>query len=419
MKKNSIRNVLIFGAITLISIMAIQIYSLKEAWKLRDEHFDQRVRVALQGVAERVVNMNEGTLPAKNLIHRKSSNYYLVNVENIIDANALEYFLHDELSRVSLNLDFEYAVFDCFSKEMVYGNYCKVEDNEIHKQSYQLPKYEDFLYYFGVRFPTKATYIFSGLTRYFMTSFLIIFTLGFFIYATYILLTQKRITEMQRDFINNMTHEFKTPLSSIRISSEVLAKSDKVNSDDRLAQYVSIIQSQEKRLNNQVERVLKIASIEKRNLKLKKDEVDLNELVRELALSRKAEVENNGGKIGTEYKKNIIVMADELHLTNVLYNLLDNAIKYSNLPIDIHIKTDIENGTPVFYIIDHGIGMSKSELQNIGEKFYRVSKGDIHDVKGFGLGLYYVNLICKFHGWDLDIESKLDEGTTVKIQFNN
>src|SRR5690554_2363737 len=167
MKKNSIRNVLIFGAITLISIMAIQIYSLKEAWKLRDEHFDQRVRVALQGVAERVVNMNEGTLPAKNLIHRKSSNYYLVNVENIIDANALEYFLHDELSRVSLNLDFEYAVFDCFSKEMVYGNYCKVEDNEIHKQSYQLPKYEDFLYYFGVRFPTKATYIFSGLTRYF------------------------------------------------------------------------------------------------------------------------------------------------------------------------------------------------------------------------------------------------------------
>ncbi len=397
----------------------MQAYSLLKAWEFRDEHFDQRVRVALHQVAARLIELNEGTIPAKSLVHRKTSNYFLVNIDDIIDANALEYFLHDELSNVSLNLDFEYAVFDCFSNQMVYGKYCKVEEDDSHIKTRDLPTYDEFVYYFGVRFPTKTSFIFSGMTRYMIGASILLFTLGFFVYATYVLLTQKKITEMQRDFINNMTHEFKTPLSSIKISSEVLANSPMIKENERLSQYVNIIQSQESRLNNQIERVLKIASLEGDSLCLAKENVHLNALVEDLALARKAEIEKTGGKLNIQQNGDIMLDADPVHTANILHSLLDNAIKYSHDNIDIRVETGLDGEIPYFKITDSGIGMSAEQLDNIGQKFYRVSKGDIHDVKGFGLGLYYVKTICKLQHWKINIKSQLKQGTTVKILFYN
>ncbi len=420
MNKNTLRTLLIFGSITLVSILAIQIYSLVKAWELKDEQFDQKVRVALHNVAERIADYNDGTLPPKEIISRRSPNYYVVNINDVINAITLEYFLHDEFSDASLNLDFEYAVFDCFADKMIYGNYCKVgQEHEVYNISRELPTYDEFIYYFGIRFPTRASFILTGLTRYWIGALVLLFTIGFFFYLTYVILSQKKITEMQRDFINNMTHEFKTPLSSIKISSDVLAKSPMVQSDERLSQYVDIIKEQGARLNNQIERVLKIATVDRDSLNLNKEMLDLNEIVKDVGRSRLAEVESVGGNLSADCTAGIEVYADQVHLSNILHNLLDNAIKYSGGNIDIALRTAYEKETPVFEIQDKGIGMSEDQLEKIGQKFFRVSNGDIHDVKGFGLGLYYVKQICRQHGWTFYINSVLGKGTIIKIFFNN
>lgn len=419
MNSTTIRTVLIVGTITLISVLGIQVYSLYKAWELKDEHFDQRVRVALHNVAERIAEYNNGTLPPKNLIYRKTSNYYLVNINDVIDAGALEHFLYDELSNVSLNLDFEYAVFDCFSKEMMYGNYCKVQESGGAHKIVKLPTSDEFLYYFGVRFPTKTSFILAGSTRYWLGALVLLFTIGFFIYATYVILLQKKISEMQSDFINNMTHEFKTPISSIRISSEVLGNSPEIKGNKRLTQYVNIIKDQENRLNTQIERILNIARIERDNMELNREELQLNDIVKDVARSRLPEIEKVDGKVETDFTGGIIISADQVHLSNIIHTLLDNAIKYSGRKIDILLKTAYLNDKAVFLIKDKGIGMSSEQLSRIGQKFYRVAQGNVHDVKGFGLGLYYVKQICSQHGWRFEIQGGLNKGTTVRIIFND
>ena len=213
-----------------------------------------------------------------------------------------------------------------------------------------------------------------------------------------------------------MTHEFKTPISTIKISSNVFLKNEEIQKDERLLRYANIINEQNNRLNNQVEKVLQIARLESDSFDLKKEEINVNTLLENIVKSEEIKITQLGGHISMNLQsKDSIIEADKLHLTNIIHNLLDNAIKYCKTAPEISIETrDLENKIEL-RITDKGIGIKKEFMPQIFQKFYRVPTGDVHNIKGFGLGLFYVKNICKAHGWKIEAKSEEGEGTEFRI----
>ena len=417
MKNSVIQRVIILGAIAIIGILGIQSYWLIKSWNLSDEDFHQRVHISLRHVAKSLSIINESELPTIDLIKRVSSNYYVVNINSKIDANDLEYYLIKEFQELSLNTDFEYAIHSCESSEMVYGNYCGYADSQLeNKIDGNLPKYDEFIYYFGVKFPSKTQYLFGRVQISMILFGILLMTIFFFAYAIYVILSQKRLSELQNDFINNMTHEFKTPIATIKLSSDVFLKNELIQGDNRLFKYAKIIKDQNERLNKQVEKVLQIAKMGKNSFTIKKERLDIHELIENVVASMEPTLVDANGKIDVEFiLKSSYINADRFHSLNILHNLLDNAIKYSKGNPHIIIKTYNENNCSIISIQDNGIGMAKDNLVKIFDKFYRVPTGNVHNVKGFGLGLFYVKNICKAHDWEISAHSKLGVGTTFKI----
>ena len=233
-----------------------------------------------------------------------------------------------------------------------------------------------------------------------------------------VILRQRRLAGMQKDFIDNMTHEFKTPLSTIRIAAGVFQRDERIIADDRLSRYATLIHEQYERLNNQVEKVLQISSIEKGSFEIKKERVDLKEILPPLLSGITVRAEERGGNLKSRMPEGALMLnADPVHLSNILHNLLDNAVKYGGDNPQITIGGRRKGDQFHMYVADEGPGISKEHQDRLFEKFYRVPTGDVHDVKGFGLGLFYVHQICRAHGWRIRVESKEREGTTFYLRM--
>jgi two-component system, OmpR family, phosphate regulon sensor histidine kinase PhoR len=417
MKSSVIRQVVILGAIAIVSIIAIQSYWVLNTWDLKEQEFHRSVNIALRKVAENLSKLHSSVLPNKNLVTRLSSNYYVVNMEDVIDAGQLEFYLQKEFEVLSMNIDFEYAIFDCSSDEMVYGNYytysVEPKDNiELGK----LPKYDQFTYYFGVKFPTRSGYLIGKMKLSIVFTVILFITVLFFAYAMFVILRQRRLSQMQKDFINNMTHEFKTPISTIKISADVFLNNEEIQKDDRLMQYAGIIKEQNQRLNDQVEKVLQLAKIERDSFKLHFEQVDLHELLIATLQSVELKVVEAGGVLKNNLKaKKPIIKADKLHLSNIVYNLLDNAVKYCKENPEITVETRNVGDKILLKIKDKGIGIAKENQSKVFDKFYRIPTGNVHNVKGFGLGLFYLKKICDAHGWKITLKSELNNGTSISI----
>ncbi len=417
MKSSTITRVVFLGAAAIIGIIALQTYWVLSTWNINEEEFNQKAHLALYNVARSLSELSGTALPTRNVIRQRTSNYYVVNIADEIDTHNLEYFLQRELEALALHIDFEYAVFDCHTDEMVYGNYCSYTPERKKDIAYsQFPKYSEFTYYFGVKFPTRSGYLFSKMQLSIVLSLILLVTVVFFAYSMFVILRQKQLSEMQKDFINNMTHEFKTPISSIKISTDMFLRHPLIQSDARLRQYASIISEQNLRLNNQVESVLQLALIERGNVALNLEPVALHELLEEAVASVRMPVEEQGGQIRTEFAPEpLVIHADRLHLSNIVHSLLDNAIKYCREAPDITLRTTREPHQICLTISDRGIGIPPAHQARIFEKFYRVPTGNVHNVKGFGLGLFYVRSICRKHGWRLRLDSAEGQGTDVQV----
>lgn len=418
MKNRAIRNIAILGSIAIVGILSIQIYWINQALNLQQKQFQEDVFISLKRVAERISDYNKMDFPQENPVKQLSSDYYIVNIREVIDANILDLYLRKEFARNNIHTDYEYAIYDCSSDKMVYGEYVSVEEKKDKISSGELPKYDEFIYYFGVNFPNRTSYLMASNKLWIFFSFLLLLTVLFFVYALNIILRQKRLSELQKDFINNMTHEFKTPISTISIASSALINDERIAKDRGLENYTRIIKEQNERLNRQVEKVLQIAELEKQSIELHTEEVQLHEQVNALTKSIELIIEKRGGKISLNLNaKNDRLRCDKLHLTNILYNILDNAIKYSPSKPELYIETKEMERFLYLKIKDNGIGIPQEHLQKVRHKFYRVPTGKIHNVKGFGLGLFYVDQVCKAHRWEWDIKSKPKEGTEVLFKI--
>lgn len=388
-------------------------------WDLQEREFGRKVNQALIDVAKDLAKHYNYDLPQTNYIDRVSSNYYVVNINNIFDSDNLEFYLSRALENQGLREDIQYGIFDCTSNQMVTGKLIKYtkETKALDKDDALFPHTDkDFIYYFGVRFPNKRANILSNMWWVLAFTGLMLITVLFFLYSMYIILRQKQLSEMQRDFINNMTHEFKTPISTINVSTDVFLKSETIANDPRLNRYAGIIKEQIMRLNNQVEKVLQLAKIERENVELHLEKTDLNELLAHISPSLEIKINDKKGALTLDLPADhIMIMADKLHLTNIIHNLVDNGVKYSTQPPEITIKIKKEGKNAVLSVTDKGIGIPKEFQNKVFDKFFRVPTGNVHNVKGFGLGLFYVLSLCQEHGWKLGLLSSPGAGTTIHI----
>lgn len=420
MRNTIIRRVIVLGALASLSLLAVQTYWVLRTWDLQEQEFNRRVNQAMLDAANQLAQMNLFALPSQKLVQQVSTNYWVVNVNNVFEASDLEHVLGKAFEAQGLKEDYEYGIFDCSSDQMVRGKFVKYstkKDDSIPLAE-PLPKHydQDFIYYFGVLFPGKSANMLSSMWLVLGFTALMLLTVAFFIYSIVVILRQKQLSELQRDFINNMTHEFKTPISTINISTDVFLKNEKIQEDPRLNRYASIIKEQVLRLNTQVEKVLQLAKIERDNIELNVEEVDLAELIQSISPSIELKVNDKNGSLQLLLEAtNPNVRADRLHLTNILHNLVDNGVKYSKETPNIKIGLRNEENCVVLNVSDNGIGIPKEHQKRVFDKFHRVPTGNVHNVKGFGLGLFYVKTMCKEHKWKLKLFSELGKGTNIEI----
>ncbi|MEM9928648.1 MAG: HAMP domain-containing sensor histidine kinase [Bacteroidota bacterium] len=431
MKETIIRRVIILGAVAIAGILGTQSYWLITSWNLNEDEFLQKTNLALFRVAKTLSEMNDSDLPSRDIVRQRSNNTFVVNTESEIYSLTLEYLLQRELEQLALNVDFEYAIFDCTTDQMLYGGYCtyRPDSKLAQPEATDFAKEDDFTYYFTVKFPGRTGFLLRNMQLVLFLSVILLITVAFFAYSMTVILRQRRLATMQKDFINNMTHEFKTPLSTIRIAASVFQREPFVQSNDRLKRYANIIHEQYDRLNNQVEKVLQIAKIEEGRFTLNRETIELHQFLEPLLASTKLRIEEVGGQFTSALPPApIYVTADPLHLSNILHSLLDNAIKYS---LGSTVAGVLGTETPQVQfqlvaagprqlqlsIIDSGPGIPADQRDRVFEKFYRIPTGDVHNVKGFGLGLYYVREICKAHGWHIEIDPDYTAGTWMKISL--
>jgi two-component system, OmpR family, phosphate regulon sensor histidine kinase PhoR len=421
MTSATIRRVIVLGALAILSLITVQTYWVLRTWDLQEREFHRKVTQALLETANDLKRIHGFKLPTQNLIDQLSSNYFVVNINNMFDPGTVEIYLQRNFEKQGLSDDFQYGVFDCSSNQMVMGKLIKYSNEVIIKDlDTPLPAHynSDFIYYFGVRFPSKTANILSNMWIVVFFTGLMLVTVAFFIYSMFIILRQKQLSEMQRDFINNMTHEFKTPISTINISTDVFLNNPTIKEDPRLHRYAGIIKEQVLRLNTQVEKVLQLAKIERDNIELNKEDINLEELVKSTLPSIELKVAERKGNLHLDLEtSNALIVADQLHLTNIIHNLVDNGVKYSKDIPDISISLKNSGKFVVLSIKDKGIGISKEHQKRVFERFYRVSTGNVHNVKGFGLGLFYVKTVCKEHNWQLKLDSEINKGTTISIKI--
>ena len=338
-----------------------------------------------------------------------------------INIKRLNDYLKTDLQNNGLNLPYQFAIVDRAGKVVYRTRDFDTESKECYSQVLFPNDSSSKLNYLKVIFPTQQSYIYMSV-KFMIPSFIFtVILLITFLFTIVIAFRQKKITEMRNDFINNMTHEFKTPISTISLAAQMLNDPAVAKNEVMFRHISGVINDETKRLRFQVEKVLQMSMFERQRTSLKLKPIDVNELVVNVVNTFALKVEKVGGSIETDLDAiDSDVMLDEMHFTNVVFNLLDNAVKYAKegVPLKLVVKTrNVGDNRLELTIQDNGIGIKKEDLKKIFEKFYRVHTGNLHNVKGFGLGLAYVMKIVKEHRGSIRAESEFGIGTKFIIQL--
>ncbi len=337
-------------------------------------------------------------------------------IEDRLSKSLLDSLINKEMRNAGINIDYEFAVRNQDGKFVLSS-----ENFEERPEMFmrRLFPNESFMFpsHLALYFPEQKSYIIQSVG--FMvgsSTFLTLIILATFAFTIYIIIKQKKLSEIKTDFVNNMTHELKTPISTISLASQMLRDNSIPLKNKNFENISNVIYDESKRLGFQVEKVLQMAIFEKGKLKIKRQEIDIHDLITNVVNNFIIQVRNQNGEIVQHlHAKNPVLKIDEVHFTNIIFNLLDNAVKYSNGITHITVETRSTNNHFYIYIEDKGVGITKENQKRIFDQFYRVPTGNIHNVKGFGLGLSYVKKIVEEHDGRINIQSELRKGTRFEI----
>ena len=463
MNKQIIWAIIILMSIALVGIAVTQFVWIKAQVSLDEKSFDDRVLMAMNNVKtqlkketdnkdffERWAKTNrkplfetEGSLskilPTSNkspelfklegLLQTFDPDYFLES----IDKDKLDKFIRSELEDQGIDIKYDYGIYsnkmdDFIIRNGVFAVPLEGSSSSSKNKEYSLKTspYKVKLFFdddspglLKIFFPTKQSFLWSKFLPTMLTSFLFTGLVLFcFAYTVFVIFRQKKVSEMKTDFINNMTHEFKTPIATISLATDSITNQTVIKSEDKIKRFAGIIKQENKRMLNQVEKVLQMARIDKKDFELKLTSVNMNDVVRQAAEHSKLKVLKRNGILETKLlAEKPIIEGDLTHLSNIVHNLLDNAEKYSNEEPQITISTRNNNTGVEITVKDNGIGMSKESLRHIFDKFYRVHTGNRHDVKGFGLGLSYVKALVNAHNGNISVTSELAKGSEFTVFF--
>jgi len=349
------------------------------------------------------------------LVVKKTLSEPEVTVEDRIKDMNLEALLASRLRNNGVKADFEFAV--------------KEKDRFIVMSQHFFNKHSDYVYskqlFFGgtnsiaslyLIFPDQMQDTLSSVLLLLPSLFITLLLVTCFAFCLIVIIRQKKLSAIKNDFINNMTHEFKTPIATISLAAQMMKDKAVQQTPESIDHVAGIIRDESKRLTFQVEKVLQTALFTETRMKLKLKNINLNEIIENLLTKFNLRIEDKGGQLFSHLDADRDeVLADEVHITNVVSNLLDNAIKYCVKTPEISVYTRNKNDEIIISVIDNGIGIATKEQKMIFERFYRVSTGNLHDVKGFGLGLSYVKKIVEAHGGRIEVESAIDKGSRFDI----
>ncbi|MDH8702530.1 two-component system phosphate regulon sensor histidine kinase PhoR [Dysgonomonadaceae bacterium PH5-43] len=374
--------------------------------------------------AKTIKDFQDDFLYAQNMVEElmiRSRKGYERPIGERIDYQKLETYIQSELTNNNMAIPFSFMVMDK-DKNVVYKSpdYNLENKKNVYSQILFPKDPANKLYTLLVAFPTQNKYVLNSISFIIPSVLFTVVLLVVFLFTVYIIFRQRRLSEIKTDFINNMTHELKTPVASISLAAQTMNDAD-VNNSPRLMEHAKkVINDESKRLGFLVEKVLQMSLFEDRAIEFKMAKLDVNDLITSIASTFALRVENTGGTLDIDLEAlESTIVVDKMHFTNVLFNLMENAVKYrrQDVPLELMIRTLNVGEKVQVRIEDNGTGIRKESLKKIFDRFYRVPTGNRHDVKGFGLGLAYVKRIITELGGTIKAESEYGEGTTFIISI--
>ncbi|MBC8173062.1 MAG: HAMP domain-containing histidine kinase [Chitinophagales bacterium] len=417
MNIKTIRWVIILAAVAFAGIIFSQAFWVRKGLLINQSNFEKAIIVSLDQVAEQIEIMNWGIRRTKDPVIRLSPRAYLVDIEEKIDVNYLDAELRNTFNNPFHDVDFTYEVYNKANHQRVFSDTVFMRDGiYIDDELKILPVFSKGTYYFKVNFPQKPVVSSIMISVWVIAILILISVMFFFWYSLNVIFKQRRLSEFQKNFINNLAHELKTPISTISISADVLNEEEIVDDPERLKNYAQIIRNENNRLKSQVTKILQLAKLESEEVMLSLESFSVSDTLQQIADSFSVKVHEKAGAFHTHLHTNgTLLTADKVHFTNVINTLLDNALKYTDhQPVIELLATDNEKSI-LITVKDNGIGIPKEYHSKIFDKFFRVPTGNIHDVKGFGLGLNYVKMIAKAHKWNIHVNSEINKGSSFTI----
>ncbi len=420
MKKKTIILLIALTSISLTGVVLIQLYWVRNGMKLQEEQFNNKVKVTLKSVVNRMFDERD-TSPANAVVCNDECDHRTAMILSAINPSRLDSLMQEEFGGMEISREYTWGVYDPSSKVIIAGEAGQFKSELLstnHCVSLScLYRSEQLM--LGVYFPGEKSVLWRRILPWLVLSFLLLAVMiSAFTYMIFSFLKQKKLSEMKTDFVNNMTHEFKTPISTISLASEMLLNPKINESAERTVRYARIIFDENLRLKHQVDQVLQIAVLDKGRFRLKLKHFDGNEAVLSCLRSFELTVRDMGGFLNFKPEATSHqIFADENHFKNIINNLLDNAAKYSRGYPEIQVVTLNNNGMFVVEVHDKGIGINAEHQKHIFRKLYRVPTGNVHDVKGSGLGLYYVKTMTEAHGGFVRVRSEQKRGSIFEIHI--
>jgi two-component system, OmpR family, phosphate regulon sensor histidine kinase PhoR len=420
MRRKTILIIVFITSTALAGILLTQIYWVGTAFKLKEEQFDNSVRIALKSVINQFQQNKSDTVFQKRLI-ALSCRKTKLSIDDYIDEAILDSLIQDELKCMEINSMYRYGVYSKYNNRFVLGKFDEYR-KELLDSPFQFSLasiYKPGDYYLSTFFTNKTHILLHRMELWLFLSILFLFILVIsFASVIFTILHQKKVSEIKTDFINNMTHEFKTPIATSSLAAEMIQKKEVMANPSKLKKYSSIILDENNRLQNQVEQVLQVAILESGKYNFRVRRLNANELIKDVINSFELRIKDSN--INVEINQDAAkpyFLGDKTHILNVFFNLIDNAIKYSPERPLISVCTYNVNDNIVISVKDNGIGISKEHQNNIFKNLFRVPTGNIHEVRGFGLGLYYVKTIVDQFGGKIQLVSEPGKGSNFKLFF--
>lgn len=414
--------IIILITLSVLGIIFIQMSWIHNSVELRKQQREQDIIHAVAQIKESLYTtylFNEGQI---GFLNQESRDYYLqgFTVERI-PPEEINRKIDTALKRYNIREPYEYAITNIFQTETIKskGFTSEMKDGTIDvKLTLEIPNavYYEVLHLY---IKEESNFVIRKIGWYIAGSILFtIIIISAFYLTIRTMFNQKKLSEIKSDFINNMTHELKTPLATISLAIDALTNEKVIHDTEKIRYYSRMIKDENKRMNKQVEKILQSARIEKQDIKLNLQNLNTHDIINKVADNVNLQILDKNGKLFVKAEaENYMIEADDVHFSNVVFNLLDNAIKYSKEDLVIEIITKNEGNMFVLQVKDNGIGMNKETQSRVFEKFYRAHTGNLHNVKGFGLGLSYVKAIVEAHGGKVKVDSILGKGSTFSAYF--